>query len=212
MIKLQPRQKAFTRVITAETLEKLRASRRANQSDFTLSFTEKSGNKFTVSSAAFEQLGLDKNSVSFDVVTSDTEGATESDFGAYVIVMAEDKGIFFTGKKVKEGKDGKAGEKSKSITYNELIDDLQKLGLVAEDAKANDSFKFDFEAVEYPTDEEILAVYKIVPSTKSNKSDKEIEEEVTGVKVEGEDTATVEATVEPTQDGSVEADEADAFK
>ena len=187
-MKFNVRTKAYERVMTEETLRKLRETRRANQADLTLSFTENTGNRFTISQAALEELTLDVNSASFDVVEGD---------GAYLLVLEGNQGIFFKGNKVKEN-----GKKSKTITYDKLVEDLQELGQVpamADVIAGKTKAHFDLVKVEEEIESEdesfkILSAWKLVISTKAKAAESEddevsdadgVEEEVTG-----EDTAT----------------------
>lgn len=171
------RTKAFVRIMSEETLAKLRATRRANQSDFTLSCNEKSGNRFTISQAAFEELGLDKNSASFDVTFAQNEDGTVNDpseVGAYLLVIEGDKGIFFKGAKVVKEVGGK---KSKTITYDQLVEDLQSIGQVpANIVNGETKAHFDLQKVEGDIESGdpefvILSAWKLVISDKELSAD-----------------------------------------
>ena len=195
--------KVYERVMTEETLAKLRATRRANQADFTLTFTEKSGNKFIISQAALEELTLDKNSATFDVIT-DSPNPAEN--GAYIIILEGDSGAFFKGKKVKASADGKEGKKSKSITYEKLIAELQQLGLVPSDEEivvSKTKVFFDFEKVEEEIESgdpnyKILSAWKLVASTKTKGSEEDDNDEnLPDARVE---TAEVEAVAEQVEE------------
>lgn len=212
-MKLAIRTKAFERTMTEETLNKLRETRRANQADFTFSATEKAGNSFTISQSAMEHLGLVKNSCSFAVNFAKDEDGNDvpvEEQGAFLIVLEGNSGIFFKGSKVKDG-----GNKSKKITYDQLIADLQELGLIpAEIVAGTTKVLFDFEKIETPVESDgdddfkILSTWKLVTSTKTKSSDEaEVEAEVVA------ETATVEtatATVE-TATPAVEKDEDEGF-
>lgn len=176
------RTKAYERVMSEETLRKLRETRRANQADFTLSCTEGTGNRFTISQAALEELTLDVNSASFDVVGLTNEDGSANDpseVGAYLLVLKDTQGIFFKGSKAKDG-----GKKSKTITYDKLVEDLQAIGQVpAELIKGQTKALFDLVKVEGDVesgdpDFQILSAWKLVPSTKTKSSD-EAEETTT---------------------------------
>lgn len=163
-MKLNVSKKVVKRVITDETLEKMRTSRLENVPDLTLSVTDKSA-RVTVSRKMMQELNLNNYGATYDVL--------EDGSGVVFVVLDEENSSFLTGTKKKD-------KKSRGISHGGFIDSLIATGLIPAEHIATSEegeqsiirglellLGFDLEKIEetFDTGEiEIQGAYRIVAS------------------------------------------------